>query len=274
MGTLDGKVAFITGAARGQGRSHAIGLAREGASILALDICDQIESVDYPMSTKDDLAETVRLVEKEGGHAVPFVGDVRDLAAVRSAVEMCVERLGRLDIVLANAGILTSLGDHAEDDDIFYDAVNVLLVGVWHTIRATAPVLIDQGDGGSIVITSSTSGLSGGFTSKEAGTAGYAAGKHGVVGLMRVYANILASHRIRVNTIHPCGVNTPMVVNELFSTYVEDYPEVMAALQNPLPVSLIEPEDVTNAVLWLVSESARYVTGITLPVDAGFLNKP
>jgi NAD(P)-dependent dehydrogenase (short-subunit alcohol dehydrogenase family) len=145
-----------------------------------------------------------------------------------------------------------------------------MLTGVWHTIRAAAPVLIAQGDGGAIVITSSTAGLRGIRTHLDAGSAGYVAAKHGVVGLMRVYANILAEHNIRVNTIHPTGVNTPMVRNDVFEAFADDHPNLVELLRNAMPKPLLEPEDITNAVLWLVSDEARFVTGVTLPVDAGF----
>lgn len=273
MGKLEGKVAFVTGAARGQGRSHAVGLAQEGADILALDICAQIGSVPYPMSRPEDLEETVRLVEKTGRRIVPVQADVRDLAAMRSAVQACVAELGRIDVVVANAGILTSVGAGADEDGIFYDGIDVCLTGVWHTIRATLPVLKQQGSGGSIVLTSSTAGLKGSTSEWEAGTAAYVAAKHGVVGLMRTYANMLAPLKIRVNTVHPCGVNTPMVVNDVFAAFAQDHPDAAEHLRNPMPVELIEPADVTRAVVWLASDDARYVTGVTLPVDAGFCNR-
>lgn len=273
MGILDGKIAFITGAARGQGRSHAIGLAAQGADIIAVDLCNQVDTVAYPMATKDDLAETVRAVEALDRRILAVEGDVRDLATLKNLVTDGVAEFGGLDIVLANAGIMPTVGERADDDEAFYDAVDIMLTGVWHTLRACVPPLIERGSG-SIVITSSTVGLVGAHTPNEAGSAGYAAAKHGVVGLMRVYANMLAKHDIRVNTVHPTGVNSPMIVNQTveaaFSTFAAEMPGFGAMMQNLLPVQVVEPEDVTNAILWLVSDAARYVTGIALPVDAGF----
>jgi SDR family mycofactocin-dependent oxidoreductase len=274
MGRFDGKVVFITGIARGQGRSHAIGFAREGADIFGVDICGQIQSVSYPLSTIDDLRETERLVQEVGGAIGTTRADVRDLSALRAAAESCVLQFGRIDIVLPNAGILTTIGERANEDDTFGDVIDVCLVGVWNTIRATIPTVIHQGYGGSVIITSSTAGLTGAHTDEEAGTMGYTAAKHGVVGLMRAYSNMLAKHNIRVNAIHPCGVRTPMVVNDAFNLWAELNPDAANSLRNPLPVDLIEPEDVTAAILWLASESARYVTGISLPVDAGYTNRP
>ncbi|MBF6556331.1 MAG: mycofactocin-coupled SDR family oxidoreductase [Acidimicrobiales bacterium] len=270
MGKLAGKVALITGAARGQGRSHAEGLAAEGADIIAVDICRQIGTVAYPLGSSEDLAETVRLVEKHDRRAVAFKADVRDLAALRRAVAEGVTELGRLDIVIANAGIMNTVGPAGDEDQAFYDSIDVMLTGVWHTLRATTPVLKDQGQGGSVVITSSTAGFRGIRTNLEAGSAGYVAAKHGVVGLMRVYANILAEHSIRVNTVHPTGVDTAMVSNEAFEAFTKDYPELTQSLRNALPKRLLEPADVTKAILWLVSDDAQYVTGTTLPIDAGF----
>jgi SDR family mycofactocin-dependent oxidoreductase len=273
MGKLDGKVAFITGVARGQGRAHAVKLAEEGADIIGVDICGQVSTVAYPMATSDDLAETVALVEKLDRRAVMTQADVRDLGAVKAAVQAGVAELGRLDIVVANAGIMSTLGEIGDTDDAFYQTIDVNLTGVWHTLRATVPTMIEQGSGGSIVITSSTAGLRGLMTPAEAGSDAYAASKHAVVGLMRVFSNRLAKHNIRVNTVHPTGVNSPMIMNEAFGAFVAEYPEIAGQMQNTLPVQLIEPEDIANAVAWLVSDDARYVTGVTLPVDAGFTNR-
>lgn len=274
MGKLEGKVAFITGAARGQGRAHAVGLAQEGADIVAVDICAPIATVPYPLASPDDMAETAKLVEDLGRRILPIEADVRDLAAMRAAAQRAKAELARLDIVVANAGILNNIGERADDDQAFYDAVDVMLTGVWHTIRATTPIMIEQGSGGAIVITSSTAGLKGlCLEGGEAGSAGYGAAKHAVVGLMRLYANVLAPHRIRVTTVHPTGVNSPMVANEAFGRFAAEHPELGEYLRNPLPVKLIEPEDVTKAVVWLVSDDARYVTGSGIAVDAGFVNR-
>ena len=272
MGKLEGKVAFITGAARGQGRAHAVRLAEEGADIIGVDICDQVSTVAYPMSTPEDLAETVALVEKFGRRMESFVVDVRDSAALKAAVAGGVAALGRLDIVLANAGVMFQGLAEGRDDEAFRDAVDIMLVGVWNTIQATLPTLEKQGDGGSIVITSSVNGLKGMVAGTNGGNFGYAAAKHGVVGLMRMYANLLAPQSIRVNTVHPTGVDTPMLVGFHDSAATAN-PELTAGLGNPMPVSVIEAVDVSNAIAWLVSDEARYVTGITLPVDAGMVNK-
>ena len=274
MGKLEGKVALITGGARGQGRSHAVGLAEEGADIVVVDLCRQIDTVAYPMAAPGDLRLTVELVEALDRRILAVEGDVRDLATMRNLVDRTLAELGRLDIVLANAGIMPTVGPYADRDEAFTDCVDVMLTGVFNTVRAAAPVLVEQGHGGSIVITSSTAGVRGLFTHQAAGSAGYAAAKHGVVGLMRVYANLLAPHHIRVNTVHPTGVNSPMISNQVFADFAEEFPVVAGMLQNPLPVPLIECEDVTAAIRWLVSDDARYVTGACLPVDAGFLVRP
>jgi SDR family mycofactocin-dependent oxidoreductase len=268
--SLAGKVAFVTGAARGQGRSHAIHLARAGADIIGLDLCAGIDTVGYPPATFEDLAETVELVEAEDARMVAAVADVRDREAVDSALAAGLEEFGRVDLVIANAGILPIVGDQADTFQAYLDAVDVNLTGVFHTVDACLPHLIAQGTGGSIVITSSTSGVTS-LVDGSRGSMGYAAAKHGVVGLMRGWAKVLAQHSIRVNTLHPTGVNSPMVVNEAFTKYVEvEHPEMIPRLQNAMPVALIEPDDVSAAVVWLCSDASRYVTGVTLPIDAGY----
>ena len=269
-GPLTGKVALITGAARGQGRAHALRLAADGAAIIAIDLCDQIASVPYPLATPDDLAATVKLVEDAGARIVARQGDVRDPASLTAALRAGINEFGRLDIVVANAGIAPMQAGA----DGWRDVIDVNLTGVHHTIEATIPTLIEQGDGGSIVLISSAAGLAG-VGSPDAGSIGYAAAKHGLVGLMRVYANQLAPHSIRVNTVHPAGVDTPMINNEFIRSWLTQLGESGAAqdLGNALPVSVLQPEDIANAVAWLVSDQARYITGITLPVDAGYLNK-
>jgi SDR family mycofactocin-dependent oxidoreductase len=270
-GRADGRVAFITGAARGQGRSHAVALAREGANIVAVDIADQISSVPYPMATTADLAETVQLVEEVGGRCVPVVADVRDIHALDGAVKETLAQFGQLDIVLANAGVLHISSGHETLDESamrWSDAIGVMLSGVYNTIRVTQQPMIDQGRGGCIVITSSTAGLSG-MHDGSGGIAAYCAAKHGVVGLMRGYAKLLGRHNIRVNTVHPMGVATPMIVNEEFQKYHADHTDVMELSPRLLPITLLEPQDVSNAILWLVSDEARAVTGIALPVDCG-----
>jgi SDR family mycofactocin-dependent oxidoreductase len=271
MGKLDGKVAFISGAARGQGRSHAIRLAQEGADIIAFDLLDEVATVDYPMSTKEDMDETVRLVEALDRRIYAAQADVRDQAQVKAVYAAGVAELGPVDIILANAGIC-QLGS-AEPDPVqtFNDVIGVNLIGVWNTVAIAAQDMIDRGQGGAIVLTSSTQGLTGRGADGSVGAAGYAAAKHGVVGLMRSFANWLSPYNIRVNTVHPTGVATPMVMNEVLGKYVNDNPEAAKMTANLMPVDLIDPVEISNAILYLVSDDARYVTGVTLPVDAGFL---
>jgi len=275
--TFEGKVAFITGAARGQGRSHAVRFAEEGANIIAVDLCDQLASVTYPMSTREDLDETINLVEKTGRRIVAEQADVRDFDRLKAVVADGVADLGRVDYILANAGIMPILGDPSHQISAYLDAVNVMLNGVYFTIEAALPALLDHGDGGAIVITSSSAGLKVGgtrFSTMNHGSAGYAAAKHGVVGLMRYYANSLAEKNIRVNSVHPTGVATPMVVNEQFMQYAMEHPEFGQTMQNLLPnVPVIEASDITEAMVYLCGTSGRYITGITHSVDAGLVVK-
>jgi SDR family mycofactocin-dependent oxidoreductase len=271
MGKLEGKVAFITGAARGQGRSHAIRLAQEGADIIAVDICQQIASVAYPMATPEDLAETAKQVEALDRRIYTAQADVRDAAALKQAFDAGTAELGPVDIVLANAGIAPmSLGE--QPGDAWQDVVDVNLTGVFNTVETAIPSMIERGQGGAIVLTSSTAGNNG-IGGPTRGGLGYTAAKHGVVGLMRSYANILAPNRIRVNTVHPTGVNTPMIVNDVMEQFLAQDSQMSNAVANALPVPMVEPVDISNAIAWLVSDDARYVTGIMLPVDAGFSNK-
>jgi SDR family mycofactocin-dependent oxidoreductase len=270
-GKLEGKVAFITGAARGQGRSHAIRLAEEGADIIAVDICAQIASVAYPMATPEDLAETVKAVEALDRRIVARQADVRDEDGLRAAFEAGTADLGPVDIVLANAGIAPmTLGE--ELHRAWQDVIDVNLTGVFNTVQIAIPSMIKRGAGGAIVLTSSTAGITG-IGGPSRGGLGYTASKHGVVGLMRSYANSLAPHRIRVNSVHPTGVNTPMVVNDIMQAWLDADSGVGDAVANALPVGMIEPVDVSNAIVWLVSDDGRYITGVTLPVDAGFTVK-
>ena len=270
-GKLEGKVAFITGAARGQGRSHAIRLAEEGADIIAVDICAQIASVAYPMATPADLAETVKAVEALDRRIVARQADVRDEAGLRAAFEAGVAELGPVDIVLANAGI-APMTLNEELHRAWQDVIDVNLTGVFNTVEIAIPSMIKRGAGGAIVLTSSTAGITG-IGGPSRGGLGYTASKHGVVGLMRSYANSLAPHRIRVNTVHPTGVNTPMIVNDIMQAWLDADPSVGEAMSNALPVGMIEPVDVSNAIVWLVSDDGRYITGVALPVDAGFTVK-
>lgn len=268
---LAGKVAFITGAARGQGRAEALRLAADGADIIAVDLCAQIDSVPYPLATPEDLAETVALVEKTGARIVATQADVRDEEALRSALRTGVDQLGRLDIVVANAGIAPM----QSGPEGWRDVIDVNLSGVHHTVEVAIPIMISQGDGGSIVLISSAAGLIG-IGGGDRGSLGYTAAKHGVVGLMRAYANHLAPHSIRVNTIHPTGVDTPMINNDFTRSWLRQVAEesdTPTDMGNALPVGALAAEDIANAVAWLVSDQARYVTGVTLPVDAGIVNK-
>ncbi|MBO0677035.1 mycofactocin-coupled SDR family oxidoreductase [Mycolicibacterium sp. S2-37] len=270
-GALKGKVAFITGAARGQGRAHAVRLAGAGADIIAVDLCDQIASVPYPMATPDDMAATVKLVEDTGARIVASVADVRDRAALKTAVMAGVDEFGgRLDIVVANAGIAPMAGE-----DAWQDVIDVNLTGVYHTVDVAMRPMIKAGNGGAMVLTSSVAGLVG-LASPMAGSVGYAAAKHGIVGIMRVYANLLAPHSIRVNSVHPAGVNTPMIDNEFTRSWLEGLAQETQGgpdMGNALPVQALEVEDIAAAVEFLVSDSGRYITGVALPVDAGYVNK-
>jgi len=271
MGTLDGRVAFITGAARGQGRCHAVRLAQGGADIIAVDVCAQTESVTYPMSTPDDLVDTVKEVEAEGRRIVARQADVRDIAALRGAVAEGIAELGAVDIVVANAGIAPMSAD--DDDREWDDVIDVNLTGVYNTVRAALPSMIESGRGGAIVLISSTAGLVG-VGGNSPGMLAYTASKHGVVGLTRAWANYLAQHNIRVNSVAPGGVRTPMVLNEALPKFVKSHPEFAQNLGGALPgIAMVDPLDIANAVAWLVSDEARYVTGVILPVDAGAANK-
>jgi (+)-trans-carveol dehydrogenase len=276
-GRVAGKVAFITGAARGQGRSHAIRLAQEGADVIAVDLCGQVDSVPYAMATPADLAETVKEVEALDRRIVATQADVRDYGALKAALDDGVAQLGHLDIVAANAGIF-SFGTLEElSETAWRDMLDVNLTGVWHAAKAAIPHL-RAARGGSIILTSSGLGLEG-----MPNVGHYVSAKHGVVGLMRTLALELAPDMIRVNSVHPTTVNTDMIQNaaayELFAADLPEDERTSAVISerlltiNALPVPWIEPVDVSNAVLWLASDEARYVTGVALPVDAGELLK-
>ncbi|ORW87732.1 3-ketoacyl-ACP reductase [Mycobacterium szulgai] len=266
---LEGKTAFITGAARGQGRAYAVRLAADGADIIALDLCAQIASVPYPLGTAAELAETVKLVEETGARIVARQGDVRDRDSLSAAVQAGVDEFGRLDIVVANAGIAPM-----QSADAWHDVIDVNLTGVYHTIEVAKPTMIEQGSGGAIVLISSAAGLVG-IGSSDAGSIGYTAAKHGLVGLVRLYANLLAPHNIRVNSVHPSGVDTPMINNEFTRQWLTEMSARGEAhgAGNALPVQILQADDIADAVAWLVSDQARYITGVTLPVDAGCVNR-
>ena len=277
-GRVEGKVAFITGAARGQGRSHAVRLAQEGADIIAVDICKPISSSSMiAASTTDELAETADLIKALGRRIVIAEVDVRDYDVLKEAVDSGVDQLGRLDIICANAGIGNggkTLDKTSEDD--WQDMIDVNLSGVWKTVKAGVPHLISQGQGGSIILTSSVGGLK-----AYPHTGHYIAAKHGVVGLMRTFAVELGQHFIRVNSVHPTNVNTPMFMNEgTMKLFRPDLPhpgpedlKVAAQFMHVLPVGWVEPLDISNAVLFLASDESRYITGLPVTVDAGSMLK-
>jgi SDR family mycofactocin-dependent oxidoreductase len=272
MGRLEGKVALVTGAARGQGRSHAVMLAQEGATVIALDICQDIATVPYGLGTDADLAETVKLVEACDQRALGRAVDVRDLAGLRALVDDAVAEFGGIDIACINHGIL-SVGMALDlEEDVFDDILAVNLGGVWRTIKAVAPRMIEQGRGGSIVITSSVAGIVG-----LGMMAHYSAAKHGVVGLMRALVQELSPHSIRVNCVHPGSVSTKMIMNEaIYTAFGMDSAEGMAQAQgslSTLPIDFLDPEDISRTVVYLASDESRYVTGQTLAVDAGFTTK-
>ena len=263
-GRVAGKVAFITGAARGQGRAHAIRLAEEGADIIAVDICRDYGDVPYPLATEADLAETVKAVEALDRRIVASVADVRDAGALKAAVDDGVAQLGRLDIVSANAGICTIQSWDEVTPQVWQDTLDTNLTGVWNTMVVSVPHLIAAG-GGSIICTSSTAGIKG-----LPYLAPYVAAKHGVVGISRTMANELARHSIRVNTVHPTGVDTPMGTGlGGLEPLINRDPNLGPIYMNTLPVEIVEPRDISNAVLFLASDEARYVTGLEFTVDAG-----
>jgi len=274
-GRVEGKVAFVTGAGRGQGRSHAVRLAEEGADIIAVDICSPVESVTYPMASEQDLAETARLVEEQDRRVITAVADVRDYARLKTVMDDGRTELGGLDIVVANAGIASYAPGHEIDDAAWNEMIDIDLKGVWHTIKAAVPHLLEQGSG-SIVICASGAGVIG-----PPGLAHYVAAKHGAVGLMRGFANELSPSMIRINAVCPTQVDTPMIMNdEVFRMFRpdleapgrDDIVEVSTNM-NLIPVPWVEPRDVSNAVLFLASDEARYITGTALPVDAGIVTK-
>jgi SDR family mycofactocin-dependent oxidoreductase len=263
-GRVAGKVAFVTGAGRGQGRSHAIRLAEEGADIIAIDICKDYDTVGYGMSTEADLAQTVKAVEALDRRIIATQADVRDAAGLKRALDDGVAQLGKLDIVSANAGICTVQSWDEVTPAVWQDTIDTNLTGVWNTMVAAAPHLIANG-GGSIICTSSTAGIKG-----LPFLAPYVAAKHGVVGIAKTMANELAQYRIRVNTVHPTGVDTPMVVGlGGLNPLIEKDPDLGPIFVNTFPVEMVEPRDISNAVLFLASDEARYVTGLEFTVDAG-----
>jgi len=277
MGRLDGKVALISGVARGQGRSHAIRMAEEGADIIGFDILEPIPGSTSEGATEADMAETVKAVEALDRRIIAKKADVRSFDQVKAVADEGVAELGRLDIVLGNAGISSS--PSAADlisDEAFMDMVDINLTGVWRTVKAAIPHMRAAGNGGSVVLTSSAAGLMG-----YANIAHYVSAKHGVVGLMRTLALELGPEMIRVNSVHPTTVDTPMVMNQAtFSLFRPDLENATkedfaaaATQMNLMPVPWLEDFDISNAIIFLCSDEARYITGVTLPVDAGVLVK-
>lgn len=277
MGRLEGKVVFITGVARGQGRSHAIRFAEEGADIIGIDVLEPIAGSVSDATTQADMDETIAAVEALDRRIIATKADVRSLSQVKKAVDDGVAQLGRLDVVIANAGVSTFMGPaESLSEEAFVDMVDINLTGVWRSCAAAIPHLKAGGRGGSIIMTSSAAGL---MAYPNVGH--YVAAKHGVVGLMRTLALELASDMIRVNSIHPTTVQTPMVENEasfrlfrpdLENPGVDDFIEA-AKVMNALPIGWVQSVDISNAMVWLASDEARYVTGVTLPVDAGAVIK-
>ena len=268
-GTLQGRVAFITGAARGQGRAHAIRLARAGADIIALDICAPVsDSISYPAATPDDLAETARAVEAEGRKMLARAVDIRDDAGLRQLVADGVEQFGRLDILVANAGVL-SWGRIWELTDEQWDAViGVNLSGTWRTLRAVIPAIIEAGNGGSIVVVSSSAGLK-----ATPGNGHYSAAKHGLVGLTNSLAIELAEFGIRVNSIHPYSIDTPMVEPDLMMQIFREHPQYVHSF-GPMPLQpkgFMASDEVSDVVVWLAGDGAGTLTGAQIPVDKGVL---
>ncbi|MCU1656789.1 MAG: limC 3 [Pseudonocardiales bacterium] len=271
---LEGRVALITGAARGQGRAHAVRLAEAGADIVAIDIAAPVESVPYDLASTDDLAETEKLVAAVGRRVHAVRADVRDQDALDAAVTAAIAEFGRLDVVVANAGVISYGYTWELPEQQWQDVIDINLTGIFHTVKATVPAMIAAGNGGAIVLTSSVLGFRG-----TTGASSYVATKHGVVGLTKSLANELGPHRIRVNSVNPSNVATEMVLNpttlglfrpDLEAPTPDDVKETMSAM-HPMQIPWVEPVDVSNAILFLTSDDARYITGVSLPVDAGLL---
>ena len=273
MGRFEGKVALVTGGARGQGRSHAVRLAAEGADVAVIDVCRQFDSVQYAMATPEDLAETEKLVREHGRQFLGIQADVREAEQVEAAVRQVEQQLGGIDLLCANAGILPSTGPHAQRLEAWYDTIATNLSGVFFTLRAVTPGMVERGRGGAIVLTGSTSSFRGVAYKTEMlnpGHMAYGAAKSGVLSLMRNYAMALGTKGIRVNTVIPAGVDTPMTNNEFFTKDLQaDAPPGWMA--NVMEHGLVQPGDISDAVLFLLSDEAKFVTGTALPVDMGTL---
>lgn len=270
MGALDGRVVFITGAARGQGRSHAVVCAEQGADIVGVDICEDLDVVPYKLGTFEDLEETARLVEKEGRRMVFQKADVRDKSALQAAFDEGVQEFGHIDTVLANAGVILSNADERDADEALRLGIDIMLIGVWNTFQVAIPHLKERGEGGNLVATSSMAALLN-LTDGKGGSDAYNMSKLAITGLVASYANLLAPHRIRVNAVAPTNCATPMVTeNPALFKVIEQNPNLVNAMQTALPdLPMIEARDVSNAVLFLISDAGRSFTGSVLKVDAG-----
>jgi SDR family mycofactocin-dependent oxidoreductase len=270
MASLDGRVVFITGAARGQGRSHAVMCAEEGADIVGVDICEDIEVVPYALGTADELEETARLVEKTGRQMFTRKADVRDLAALQDAFDAGVAQFGQIDTVIANAGVILTNPDERDAPEALRVGIDIMLIGVWNTFQVAIPHLKERGQGGNLIATSSMAALLD-LTDGRGGSDAYLVSKLAITGLVRAYANLLAPERIRVNAVAPTNCATPMVTeNPALFKVIEENPHLVNAMQTALPdLPLIEPRDVSNAILFLITDAGRSFTGSTLKVDAG-----
>lgn len=267
---LDGRVVFITGAARGQGRSHAVACAEEGANIVGVDICADLDVVPYKLGTFEDLQETARLVEKTGQRMLVHTADVRDRTALQAAFDAGVREFGHIDTVLANAGVILSNADERDAAEALRVGIDIMLIGVWNTFQVAIDHLKQRGQGGNLVATSSMAALLN-LTDGSGGSDAYNMSKLAITGLVRSYANLLAPYRIRVNAIAPTNCTTPMVTeNPALFKVIEQNPNLVNAMQTALPdLPMIEPRDVSNTVLFLISDAGRAFTGSVLKVDAG-----
>lgn len=270
MGSLDGRVVFITGAARGQGRSHAVMCAEQGADIVGVDICENLDIVPYALGTEDDLEETARLVEKTGRKMLTRKADVRDLAALQEAFDAGVAEFGHVDTVLANAGVVLTNADERDASEALRLGLDIMLIGVWNAFQVAIPHIKERGEGGNLIATSSMIALLD-LTDGRGGSDAYLMSKVAIVGLVRAYAAMLAPDRIRVNAVAPTNCATPMITdNPALFKVIEDNPRMVNAVQTALPdLPLIEPRDVSNTILFLLSDAGRSFTGSMLKVDAG-----
>jgi SDR family mycofactocin-dependent oxidoreductase len=270
MAVLDGRVVFITGAARGQGRSHAVMCAEEGANIVGVDICEDLDVVPYKLGTDEDLQETARLVEKTGQEMLFQKADVRDKAALQAAFDAGVQQFGHIDTVIANAGVILTNADERDASEALRLGIDIMLIGVWNTFQVAIPHLKERGAGGNLIATSSMAALLD-LTDGRGGSDAYVMAKLAITGLVRAYANMLAPERIRVNAVAPTNCATPMITeNPALFKVIEENPHLVNAMQTALPdLPLIEPRDVSNAILFLISDAGRAFTGSVLKVDAG-----